>query len=186
MFQCSGIHKNVKCIRGAVLGSKSLQVVFAVLAVHFMLKITGKWGRTAFISVAFILTVLMVGSLGYIVAYNNMDMGTSARLERSDDSQAGQAGSGDSSIDRLLQSVGQTSPQNQQPTLQPAVSRTTEASASNVWVVHEGAVLGPPKSEHVLEGIRYELIRELCEECGIAFNLRRDYTIGWLTSRRLC
>jgi len=48
----------------------------------------------------------------------------------------------------------------------------TEASASNVWVVHEGAVLGPPKSEHVLEGIRYELIRELCEECGIAFNLR--------------
>lgn len=48
----------------------------------------------------------------------------------------------------------------------------TEASASNVWVVHEGAVLGPPKSEHVLEGIRYELIRELCEEEGIAFNLR--------------
>jgi D-alanine transaminase len=48
----------------------------------------------------------------------------------------------------------------------------TEASASNVWVVHEGAVLGPPKSEHVLEGIRYDLIRELCEEVGIAYNLR--------------
>jgi D-alanine transaminase len=48
----------------------------------------------------------------------------------------------------------------------------TEASASNVWVVHEGALLGPPKSEHVLEGIRYELMRELCEEEGIAFNLR--------------
>jgi D-alanine transaminase len=48
----------------------------------------------------------------------------------------------------------------------------TEASASNVWVVHEGAVLGPPKSEHVLEGIRYDLIRELCEEEGIAYNLR--------------
>ena len=48
----------------------------------------------------------------------------------------------------------------------------TEASASNVWVVHEGAVLGPPKSEHVLEGIRYDLIRELCEETGIAYNLR--------------
>ena len=48
----------------------------------------------------------------------------------------------------------------------------TEASACNVWVVHEGAVLGAPKSEHVLEGIRYELIRELCEECGIAYNLR--------------
>ncbi|MDQ6684249.1 MAG: D-amino acid aminotransferase [Pseudomonadota bacterium] len=48
----------------------------------------------------------------------------------------------------------------------------TEASASNVWVAHEGALLGPPKSEHVLEGIRYELIAELCEECGIAYNLR--------------
>ena len=48
----------------------------------------------------------------------------------------------------------------------------TEAAASNVWVVQEGAVLGPPKSEQVLEGIRYELIRELCEECGIGYNLR--------------
>ncbi|PPE70220.1 D-amino acid aminotransferase [Caldimonas thermodepolymerans] len=48
----------------------------------------------------------------------------------------------------------------------------TEGSSSNVWIVHEGAVLGPPKSEHVLEGIRYELIAELCEELGIGFNLR--------------
>jgi D-alanine transaminase len=48
----------------------------------------------------------------------------------------------------------------------------TEAAASNVWVVHEGALLGPPKSEHVLEGIRYDLIRDLCEEEGIAYNLR--------------
>ncbi len=48
----------------------------------------------------------------------------------------------------------------------------TEGSGSNVWVVHEGAVLGPPKIEHVLEGIRYDLISELCEEEGIAYNLR--------------
>ena len=48
----------------------------------------------------------------------------------------------------------------------------TEAAASNVWVVHEGALLGPPKSEHVLEGIRYDLLAELCEEMGIAYNLR--------------
>ncbi len=48
----------------------------------------------------------------------------------------------------------------------------TEASGSNVWVVREGALLGPPKSEHVLEGIRVELMRELCDECGIAYNLR--------------
>ena len=40
----------------------------------------------------------------------------------------------------------------------------TEAAASNVWIVHEGALLGPPKSEHVLEGIRVELLRELCED----------------------
>jgi D-alanine transaminase len=38
--------------------------------------------------------------------------------------------------------------------------------------VHEGALLGPPKSEHVLEGIRYDLLRELCEEEGIAYNLK--------------
>ena len=48
----------------------------------------------------------------------------------------------------------------------------TEASASNVWVVHEGALLGAPKSEHVLEGIRFDLLRELCEDEGIAYNLR--------------
>jgi len=48
----------------------------------------------------------------------------------------------------------------------------TEASSSNVWIVHEGALLGPPKSEHVLEGIRVELFRELCEEIGLAYNLR--------------
>jgi D-alanine transaminase len=48
----------------------------------------------------------------------------------------------------------------------------TEAAASNVWIAHEGALLGPPKSEHVLEGIRFELLRELCAECGIAYNLR--------------
>ena len=48
----------------------------------------------------------------------------------------------------------------------------TEASASNVWIAHEGALLGPPKSKHVLEGIRVELLRELCEDAGIAYNLR--------------
>jgi D-alanine transaminase len=48
----------------------------------------------------------------------------------------------------------------------------TEASASNVWIVHEGALLGPPKSELVLEGIRVDLFKELCDEEGIAYNLR--------------
>ena len=48
----------------------------------------------------------------------------------------------------------------------------TEAAASNVWIVRDGAVLGAPKSAHVLEGIRYDLLRELCEECGLAYHLR--------------
>jgi D-alanine transaminase len=48
----------------------------------------------------------------------------------------------------------------------------TEAAASNVWIVRDGAVLGVPKSGHVLEGIRFDLLRELCEECGIAYHLR--------------
>ena len=48
----------------------------------------------------------------------------------------------------------------------------TEAAACNVWVVHEGALLGPPKSDHVLEGIRVDLLRELCEDAGIAYILK--------------
>ena len=48
----------------------------------------------------------------------------------------------------------------------------TEGSSSNVWVVHEGALLGPPTGEHVLEGIRVGLLAELCEEVGIAYHLR--------------
>jgi D-alanine transaminase len=48
----------------------------------------------------------------------------------------------------------------------------TEASSCNVWLVQQGGVVGVPKSEHVLEGIRYELIRELCAEIGVAFSLR--------------
>jgi D-alanine transaminase len=48
----------------------------------------------------------------------------------------------------------------------------TEASGSNVWIAHEGALLGPPMSEHVLQGIRVDLLAELCEEAGIAHNQR--------------
>lgn len=48
----------------------------------------------------------------------------------------------------------------------------TEGSSSNVWVVHEGALLGPPMDEHVLEGVRVGLLRGLCGEEGLAFNLR--------------
>jgi D-alanine transaminase len=48
----------------------------------------------------------------------------------------------------------------------------SEAAACNVWVVRNGTVMGPPKNNLVLEGIRYGLIEELCGQAGIAFQLR--------------
>jgi D-alanine transaminase len=49
----------------------------------------------------------------------------------------------------------------------------SEAAASNVWVVKDGKVLGTPKDNLVLEGIRYGLFEELCHEQGLGFELRR-------------
>ncbi len=49
----------------------------------------------------------------------------------------------------------------------------TEASASNVWVVKDGQLMGPPKDNLILEGIRYGLIEELCAAGGIALQARR-------------
>lgn len=49
----------------------------------------------------------------------------------------------------------------------------SEAAASNVWVVKNGTLMGPPKDNLVLEGIRYGLLEELCKARGIPFVLRR-------------
>jgi D-alanine transaminase len=49
----------------------------------------------------------------------------------------------------------------------------SEGAAANVWIVKDGAVLGPPKDNLVLEGIRYGLIEQMCREAGIPFELRR-------------
>ena len=49
----------------------------------------------------------------------------------------------------------------------------SEAAASNVWVVKDGKVIGPPRDQLVLEGIRYGLIEEMCRAAGIGFELRR-------------
>ncbi|MFT5590543.1 MAG: D-alanine transaminase [Bradyrhizobium sp.] len=49
----------------------------------------------------------------------------------------------------------------------------TEASSSNVWIVKDGEVMGPPKDNLILEGIRYGLIEELCAAGGIALSARR-------------
>ncbi|HEX7686546.1 MAG TPA: aminotransferase class IV [Burkholderiaceae bacterium] len=55
---------------------------------------------------------------------------------------------------------------------EPAGPWLTEGASSNAWIVQEGALLGPTPGPRVLEGVRVELLRELCEECAIAFNLR--------------
>jgi len=49
----------------------------------------------------------------------------------------------------------------------------SEGAAANVWVVKGGRVIGAPKDNLVLEGIRYGLIEELCVAAGIPFELRR-------------
>jgi len=79
---------------------KSLQVIFAVLIVHFFLKMTGAYGRNTMIATAFVFALIMIGGLGYLVAYNNMAGATSATLERPRDDGASGAGSG--SIDALF------------------------------------------------------------------------------------
>lgn len=49
----------------------------------------------------------------------------------------------------------------------------SEASSSNVWVVKDGVVLGAPRDNLVLEGIRYGLLEQLCKNASIPFQLRR-------------
>jgi D-alanine transaminase len=48
----------------------------------------------------------------------------------------------------------------------------SEAAASNVWVIKNGVVLGPPKDNLVLEGIRFGLIERICRDQCIPFELR--------------
>lgn len=49
----------------------------------------------------------------------------------------------------------------------------SEASASNVWVVKNSSVFGPPRDHLVLAGIRYGLIESICRAQGLDFELRR-------------
>ncbi len=49
----------------------------------------------------------------------------------------------------------------------------SEAAASNVWVVKDGKLMGPPKDHLVLEGIRFGLLEDICRDQGIPFELRR-------------
>ncbi len=49
----------------------------------------------------------------------------------------------------------------------------TEGSSSNVWIVKGDVVIGPPKDNLILEGIRYGLLQELCAAQQIPLQERR-------------
>ncbi|MGB6105323.1 MAG: D-amino acid aminotransferase [Pusillimonas sp.] len=48
----------------------------------------------------------------------------------------------------------------------------SEGSSCNIWMVKDGVLLAPPRSNLILEGIRYGLLEELAEAAGIPFNVR--------------
>ncbi|HUG56934.1 MAG TPA: D-amino acid aminotransferase [Candidimonas sp.] len=48
----------------------------------------------------------------------------------------------------------------------------SEGASCNIWVVKDGVLLAPPRSNLILEGIRYGLLEELAVEAGIPFNAR--------------
>lgn len=58
----------------------------------------------------------------------------------------------------------------------------SEGASSNVWIVKNGVLLGPPRDHLVLEGIRYGLLEEICALQSIPFELRRISRIEVLTA----
>jgi D-alanine transaminase len=48
----------------------------------------------------------------------------------------------------------------------------SEAAASNIWVVKHGKVVGVPKNNLALAGVRYGLIEQICQAQGLPFELR--------------
>jgi D-alanine transaminase len=65
----------------------------------------------------------------------------------------------------------------------------TEASASNVFIVRDGVILGPPKDNQILPGITYDAAFELARGGGLAVEVRpisRDEVLAademWLSS----
>lgn len=45
----------------------------------------------------------------------------------------------------------------------------TEGASCNIWIADQGTLYAPPKDNLILEGIRYGLLQELCEQVGIPF-----------------
>jgi D-alanine transaminase len=50
--------------------------------------------------------------------------------------------------------------------------KLTEASASNVFVVRNGVILSPPKSNLILPGITYDVIAEIAQAAGVPLEYR--------------
>jgi D-alanine transaminase len=50
--------------------------------------------------------------------------------------------------------------------------KLTEASASNVFVVRNGVILSPPKSNLILPGITYDVIGEIAQAAGVPLEYR--------------
>jgi len=50
--------------------------------------------------------------------------------------------------------------------------KLTEASASNVFVVKDGVILSPPKSNLILPGITYDVVAEIAQAAGLRLEYR--------------
>jgi D-alanine transaminase len=48
----------------------------------------------------------------------------------------------------------------------------SEGASCNIWMAKNGVLLAPPRSNLILEGIRYGLLEELAAAAGIPFNAR--------------
>jgi D-alanine transaminase len=48
----------------------------------------------------------------------------------------------------------------------------TEGSASNIYIARDGVLLGPPKDNKILEGIRYGLMGRLAQMAGVPMQVR--------------
>ena len=48
----------------------------------------------------------------------------------------------------------------------------SEGASCNIWMVKDGTLIAPPRSNLILEGIRYGLLEELASAAGIPFNAR--------------
>lgn len=65
----------------------------------------------------------------------------------------------------------------------------TEGAASNIFIVKNGLLLAPPKNHLMLPGITYDVVLELAQQHGLAFQVRdilasevRDADEIWMTS----